>query len=130
MKFSKLLLMVSLVLFACDKSDPAVFEEDIKETVLTNEDLPSIMLIIADDMGLDATPGFDIGDVKPFMPNLEAMMSSGLRFTNVWSNPVCTPTRAGIITGKYGFRTNVTKAGDDLATGETSIQKLLDEKNG
>ena len=127
MKFYKLLMMFSLVLYACS-SDTAIFEEDIKETVSTNQDLPNIMLIIADDMGLDATPGYGIGDVKPFMPNLEGMMSSGLRFTNVWSNPVCTPTRAGIITGKYGFRTNVTKVGDDLATSETSIQKLIDDK--
>jgi len=127
MKFSKFLMMLSLVLYACS-SDSVVFEEDIKETVSVNQDLPNIMLIIADDMGLDATPGYDIGTIKPYMPNLEGMINSGLRFNNVWSSPVCTPTRAGIITGKYGFRTNVTQVRDNLATSETSIQKFLDDK--
>ena len=35
---------------------------------------PNILLIIADDMGLDATPRYDVGTIKPEMPNLEKMM--------------------------------------------------------
>ena len=59
------------------------------------------------------------------MPILESLMDTGIRFNNVWSNPTCTPTRASIITGKYGFRTGVTKVDDVLATSETSIQSYL-----
>ena len=90
---------------------------------------PNILLIIADDMGLDATPGYSLGSTKPNMPNLQSLIDTGIRFNNVWSNPTCTPTRAGILTGKYGFRTNVTKVGDVLSTSETSIQKQLDLSN-
>ena len=56
-------------------------------------------------MGLDATPGYNIGTVKPNMPTLQNMINSGVKFNNVWSNPTCTPTRATLLTGKYGFRT-------------------------
>ena len=47
-------------------------------------------------------------------------------FNNVWSNPTCSPTRATILTGKYGFNTGVLKVDDELSTSETSLQKYLD----
>lgn len=87
---------------------------------------PNILLIIADDMGLDACPGYPIGTVKPNMPNLEQLITSGLRFNNVWANPTCTPTRSSILTGKYGFRVNVTKVDDVLSTAEISLQDHMD----
>lgn len=90
---------------------------------------PNILLIIADDMGLDATPGFSVGSVKPNMPNLQNMINGGVRFTNLWSYPTCTPTRSSILTGKYGFRTGVMKVDDHLSTTETSLQKFLDNQN-
>lgn len=86
---------------------------------------PNILLIIADDMGIDASPGYGIGSVKPNMPILQSMISNGVLYENVWSNPTCSPTRASIITGKYGFRTNVKKVGDQLSLGETSLQQYI-----
>ncbi|MEO1011213.1 MAG: sulfatase-like hydrolase/transferase [Bacteroidota bacterium] len=88
---------------------------------------PNILLIIADDMGLDATPGYDVGTQKPNMPNLQSMVSNGLTFINVWTYPICSPTRASILTGKYGFRTNVLAVDDPLATSEVSLQSYLDQ---
>lgn len=90
---------------------------------------PNILLIIADDMGLDASPGYNIGNVKPNMPNLQNMINSGITFSNLWSYPTCTPTRASILTGKYGFRTNVMKVDDELAPSEVSIQKFINENS-
>jgi arylsulfatase B len=87
-------------------------------------DLPNILLIIADDFGLDASPCYAVGSDKPNMPNLQALCDSGLVFDNVWANPSCSPTRATILTGRYGFRTRVLAAGDLLEDTE-SIQDLL-----
>jgi arylsulfatase B len=87
-------------------------------------DLPNILLIIADDFGLDASPCYAVGSDKPNMPNLQALCDSGLVFDNVWANPSCSPTRATILTGRYGFRTRVLAAGDILQDTE-SIQDLL-----
>ena len=143
MQINKLLVFFfTLILFSCnsddnlpeanaDEDDDATevpVEEPTEEpTDSSTNDNPNILLIIADDMGLDASPGYSIGSTKPNMPNLQNMISSGITFNNVWAYPTCTPTRASILTGKYGFRTNVTKVGDVLATSETSIQKYLDE---
>lgn len=103
--------------------------EDSIETItnIATPSKPNILLIIADDFGLDACPGYPIGNSKPNMPNLEKLMTNGIKFNNVWSNPTCSPTRAGILTGKYGFRTGVIKVDDPLSTSEISIQKYLDQ---
>ncbi|MBA6156999.1 sulfatase-like hydrolase/transferase [Tenacibaculum sp. S7007] len=119
-----LILLISLFFLSCG-SDTAVVEED--STPVQNSK-PNILLIIADDMGLDATPGFNVGSIKPNTPNLQNMINNGVRFTNLWSYPTCTPTRGSILTGKYGFRTNVMKVDDVMSTSETSLQKYLDDK--
>jgi len=124
MKFYQLCIsIVSLVLFFSCGND------DSTPTVAPSQAKPNIVLIIADDMGLDATPGYSVGTVKPNMPTLQNMMNSGIRFNNLWSYPVCTPTRGSILTGKYGFRTNVLKVDDDMSTSEVSIQSYLDAQN-
>jgi arylsulfatase A-like enzyme len=86
---------------------------------------PNIVLVIADDFGVDASPCSPVGAQKPRMPNLERLCASGVVFDNVWVNPVCTPTRATMLTGKYGFRTNVRAVDDVLSTSETSLQRAL-----
>ena len=90
---------------------------------------PNILLIIADDMGLDATPNYNVGTEKPTMPNLESLINTGITFDNAWATPICSPTRATILTGKYGFRTGVLDAtnNNEISTTETSLQKYLDE---
>lgn len=70
-------------------------------------DQPNILLIIADDMGLDASNCYALGDQQAPMPNVEAMCDEGLVFMNAYSAPVCSPTRATIMTGQYGLRTGV-----------------------
>jgi arylsulfatase A-like enzyme len=93
---------------------------------------PNILLIIADDMGLDASPCHRLGAEKPEMPVLEAMCRDGLVFDNVSAQPTCSPTRATILTGRYGFRTGVlSQIGPDATSGgirpdALSIQALLD----
>ncbi|MEM8539639.1 MAG: sulfatase-like hydrolase/transferase [Pseudomonadota bacterium] len=68
---------------------------------------PNILLIIADDMGLDASRCYDVGAQQASMPNLEALGANGLVFDNAYAQPTCSPTRATIMTGQYGFRTGV-----------------------
>jgi arylsulfatase A-like enzyme len=91
---------------------------------------PNVLLIIADDMGLDASPGYNVGALKPNMPNLQNLINSGIRFNNVWSNPVCSPTRSTILTGKYGYRTGVLIGGDPLSTSEISLQTYINANSG
>ena len=120
MKTILVISIFSMFIFSCNTSE--IIEEITYEK-------PNIVLILADDMGIDATPGFSIGTSKPNMPNLQNLMHSGLKFDNLWSYPTCSPTRASILTGKYGFRTNVLEVDDVLSTSEVSLQKYLDNNN-
>ncbi len=94
-----------------------------------NGNRPNILLIIADDMGVDATPGYTTGSTKPIMPHLDSLATQGITFDNAWVNPVCAPTRATILTGKYGYRTGVLNAVDegDIMPTERTIQSYLDQ---
>ena len=73
-------------------------------TVHTN-----ILLMIVDDWGVDASPlDNDLPDVLlASMPNLGQLSEEGLRFTRAYSQPLCSPTRATILTGRQPFQHNV-----------------------
>tara|TARA_B100000953_G_scaffold4770_1_gene4265 strand:+ start:2829 stop:4115 length:1287 start_codon:yes stop_codon:yes gene_type:complete len=118
---------MTLIILACknDKDDLCCPPDGNQE--ITN---PNVLLIIADDMGLDASPGYNVGTLKPNMPNLQNLINSGIRFNNVWSNPVCSPTRSTILTGKYGYRTGVLIGGDPLSTSEISLQTYINANSG
>lgn len=64
---------------------------------------PNIVLIMADDMGYGDTSAN--GDSWLKTPNLERLAKQGMRFTDFHSSgPVCSPTRAGLLTGRYQQR--------------------------
>jgi len=66
---------------------------------------PNIIVIMADDLGYADTSVYD-GWVKT--PNLERMASAGLTFTDFHANSsVCSPTRAGFLTGRYQQRVGI-----------------------
>ena len=113
--------LILIVIFSCDSDEDSIASSSPVAPITKN----NVLLIIVDDIGLDATIGYNIGSQKPNMPNLQNLISSGVKFNNVWSNPVCSPTRSTILTGKYGYRTSVLDAGDELSTSETSLHNYL-----
>ncbi|MEM9545037.1 MAG: sulfatase-like hydrolase/transferase [Bacteroidota bacterium] len=116
-----ILVLVILLLIACNS-------DENNTPVDQSPGSPNILLIIADDMGKDATSGFSEGSIKPNTPNLNKLKNDGLTFTNTWVYPTCSPTRASIITGKYGYRTGVKWANDELSTSEKLLQQYIDEE--
>jgi arylsulfatase A-like enzyme len=86
---------------------------------------PNILLVIADDLGVDASNQYNIAAQMPLTPTLDGLANQGLVFENAWSYPTCTPTRSSILTGKYGARTGVLEVGDVLSTDETSLQSFI-----
>ncbi|HEY5623581.1 MAG TPA: sulfatase-like hydrolase/transferase, partial [Gammaproteobacteria bacterium] len=68
---------------------------------------PNVLLIIGDDMGVDTLASYGIGEDFPKTTALDELARSGVRFTNTWSQAICSPTRATIMTGRYGFRTGI-----------------------
>jgi arylsulfatase A-like enzyme len=90
---------------------------------------PNILFIIGDDMGVDAINGFNIGIRHPKTPNLDELRASGITFTNVWAAPACAPTRASLLTGKYGLNNGVNTNPGWLSTEHKSIFKEIDEQS-
>jgi arylsulfatase A-like enzyme len=63
---------------------------------------PNILLILADDLGYE-TIGAN-GGTSYATPNLDRLAATGIRFTNAFVQPLCTPTRLQLMTGQYNFR--------------------------
>ncbi len=63
---------------------------------------PNIVYILADDLGF-AELGCNGAD-KYKTPNIDALANAGVRFTRFYTVPLCGPSRALILTGRYGFR--------------------------
>lgn len=67
----------------------------------------NVILIIADDLGADYCGFYETAGDTANMPNIRSLLSRGVRFRNAWATPLCSPTRAGLLTGRYSFRTGV-----------------------
>jgi len=63
---------------------------------------PNIIHIVADDLGWKDVGFNGCTDIKT--PNLDALAAGGAKFTQFYVQPMCTPTRAALMTGRYPFR--------------------------
>lgn len=92
----------------------------------------NVLLIIADDYGTDSSALYNstVGASLPPTPHLNALASAGVRFTSAYANPVCSPTRACLLTGRHGFRTGVGEAvtvaaGNALTAAELTLPEVI-----
>ena len=89
---------------------------------------PNVLLIVGDDMGYADVGFHGCKDIPT--PHLDALAASGVRFTNGYvTGPYCSPTRAGLLTGKYqqrfGFEFNAGRGGTGLPPGEATLADRL-----
>ncbi len=94
---------------------------------------PNIVLLIADDLGVDEfVPYQDESDGRGYapVPNLAGLCDRGVRYTRAWATPTCSPTRATLLTGRYGFRTGIGApvGGRGLSSDEPTLPRLVDEQ--
>lgn len=70
-------------------------------------DKPNIVLILADDMGIDSVQALNDKSAIP-TPCLDALLEQGMNFSDAHSgSAVCSPTRYGILTGRYSWRSSL-----------------------
>ena len=91
-------------------------------------DKPNFIFILADDMGYGDIGPF--GSTKNRTPNLDRMAREGLKLTSFYAAPVCTPSRAQILTGCYAKRVSLPdvigpRSPIGLNTNEHTISSLL-----
>ena len=97
-------------------------------TAQTDPNQPNILLIIADDMGVEMLEGFQEGGIKANTPHLNSLKEQGITFTNAWTTPQCAPTRATMMSGKYGIKTGVIEVPGVLDPSHSSLFKELKER--
>ena len=89
---------------------------------------PNVLLIVADDLGYGEL-GCQ-GNAQIPTPHIDALARSGVRFTDGYvAAPVCGPSRAALLTGRYpqrfGFEFNLGASGGGLALRERTLADLL-----
>jgi len=76
----------------------------------TEEQKPNIVIILADDLGY-GDPQVYNSESKIPTPNIDGLAKEGMRFTDAHTpSSVCTPTRYGLLTGRYAWRTELKKS--------------------
>jgi len=90
----------------------------------------NILLVIADDLGIEALGSYQTafgitGVTAATTPNIDSLQTNGVTFLNVWSNPMCTPSRAGIFSGKHVFNHGLGHPKDVTAAGGESLEASL-----
>ena len=104
-------------------------------TVEAQNKKPNIVYILADDMGIGDVSGLN-PDSKISTPNIDKLIDNGMTFTDAHTaSAVCTPTRYGIITGRYPWRTKLKKGVVDgysktIITDEIETVPELLKRNG
>ena len=85
-------------------------------TATGRDDKPlNFVVILIDDVGIDQLACYDdqnhytdpLGYPYANTPNIDALASGGVRFNQCRAMPVCSPTRACVLSGRYPFRTGV-----------------------
>lgn len=87
---------------------------------------PNIILILTDDQGWGDLGHH--GNIKIDTPNMDSIARQGVSFERFYVNPVCAPTRASLLTGRYSLRTgvhNVTRGEDTIRAAETTLAEAL-----
>ena len=75
---------------------------------------PNLLVLVADDLGCDKVGFYDAlecwsarGIDVPPTPVIDGLAAGGVVFTNAYTSPVCSPSRANVLVGKYGFDRDV-----------------------
>ena len=73
-----------------------------------NSQRPNVILIITDDVGYGDFGAYGAPDIKT--PNIDRLAREGVKLTDFYAAPTCTPTRASLITGRYQQRVGLEEA--------------------
>ena len=117
---------IALVLLVFIANPRAYSAEDIEQG--------NILIVLVDDVGVDMMSAYGINRDAPDTPNLDLLARFGVVFRNAWSNALCSPSRASIQNGRYGFRSGIGElvgaSNYALQLDEITIPEMLDLGTG
>jgi arylsulfatase A len=130
-------LLLWAVLFPSIAKSQAIKTELVqKSSTKADSPAPNIVYILADDLGYGDLHALNPERGKIATPHLDRLASQGMRFTDAHSgSSVCTPTRYGLLTGRYAWRTHLQRGvldgSDDpplIASDRLTVASLLKQK--
>jgi arylsulfatase A-like enzyme len=112
-------MILSFVLAACSLDPSALPVAQAPPGVHEN-----FLLVILDDMGVDQADAWQLGThTRPQLPAMDALSARGVRFSQAWASPTCSPTRASVLTGRAPYEHGV---GAQLAPRQDGLDPALD----
>jgi len=96
--------------------DSTLIEQPSEQTIptvskLQSDEKPNIIVIMGDDIGWYNIGAYHDGIMGGFTPNIDKIAENGMRFTDYYADPSCTPARASFITGQLPVRTGLSTVG-------------------
>ena len=111
---ARLPAIAAFLLFSVGCADPGALSENAPEADAPPAGSPAahafappnIVVILADDLGYGDIGAYGAGRIRT--PNIDRLAAAGLRFTQGYASAnVCTPSRAGLMTGRYAIRSGL-----------------------
>ena len=97
----------------------------VKKTLGDRMTRPNIIFILLDDFGWRDLGCYGSGFYET--PNMDALCAQSMRFTDAYAScPVCSPTRASVLTGRYPARVGVTNFIDWVGRSHPARGRLID----
>lgn len=93
---------------------------------------PPVVLVVLDDIGIDKLASYQPEVPPPPTPTLDSLARTGMQFQNAYAHPTCSPSRAALLTGRYGRRYGLgvrIEATTDhhLPLSETALPHMLEQ---
>ncbi|WP_437370182.1 sulfatase family protein [Maribacter litoralis] len=102
--------------------------EDISSQHISDSLKPNVVIIMFDDLGHGDLSSY--GNKLIQTPNIDSVARKGIKFTNFYSSsPVCTPSRAGMLTGRLPIRTLAGNVYFQTGSTFANVQKVMGNKN-
>lgn len=87
---------------------------------------PNILFVVVDDIGVDNISAYDEHAQSASTPSIDSLADNGVLFRNTWANPMCSPSRASLFTGRHAFRHGLLyPAGGELDGSEETAAEIL-----
>jgi len=102
-------------------------------SVVAEAESHNLLVVFIDDVGIDRLGSYGLASPVPPTPTLDRLADEGVRFTNVYATPLCSPSRAALLTGKLPSRTGfgglvgVNDTEDRLAGHRTVAEVVADQ---
>ena len=103
-------------------------------TTVFAQDKPNVVFMLADNLGYGDVGVYGAGEVRGMpTPRIDQLAAESLRFTQFLVEPGCTPSRAGLMTGRYSIRVGLSKiilrgTANTLQDGEVTLGEVFKSK--